>query len=173
MSSESPIPSNYAPLVTDLKQGVRAAQVKAAVSVNSELIQLYWHIGRKILQAQSYEGWGTKVVDRLARDLATTFPEMKGFSPLNLKRMRAFCAAWSAGEAEESEIVSRAVTQLERPPEPLTQLSWGANLEKGGSLWKTRLYASTEAPCLRLRATMVHDPYNKRVLPRFQWNQSL
>ena len=61
MTSESPSPSNYAPLLADLKQRVRAAQVKAAVSVNSELIRLYWHVGREILRAQEEVGWGGKV----------------------------------------------------------------------------------------------------------------
>lgn len=57
--------STYAPLLADLKARVRAAQVKAAVSVNRELILLYWHIGREILRAQKAEGWGAKVVERL------------------------------------------------------------------------------------------------------------
>lgn len=113
MSAESPIPSNYAPLLADLKQRVRAAQVKAAVSVNSELIQLYWHIGRKILQAQESEGWGTKVVDRLAKDLSSEFPEMKGWSRRNLLFMREFGFTY-----EEPEIVKQVVSQL----------AWGSNI---------------------------------------------
>ena len=64
------LPSSYAPLLADLKVRGRAAQVKAAVSVNRELMLLYWHIGREILRAQKAEGWGTKVVERLAKDLA-------------------------------------------------------------------------------------------------------
>jgi len=54
-------------LLADLKARVRAAQVKAAVSVNRELILLYWHIGREILRAQKAEGWGAKVVERCLR----------------------------------------------------------------------------------------------------------
>src|SRR5215212_2225080 len=92
------IPTSYAPLLADLKARVRAAQVKAALSVNRELILLYWHIGREILRAQKTEGWGTKVVERLAKDLAAEFPEMGGFSSLNLKRMRAFFEAWQPVE---------------------------------------------------------------------------
>ena len=79
------IPSSYAPPLADLKARVRAAQVKAAVAVNRELILLYWHIGREILRAQKAEGWGTKVVERLAKDLAEEFPEMSGFSARNLE----------------------------------------------------------------------------------------
>ena len=71
-----------------------AAQVKAALAVNSELVLLYWRIGRDILQRQEQEGWGAKVINRLARDLKREFPEMKGFSPRNLKYMRAFAEAY-------------------------------------------------------------------------------
>jgi predicted nuclease of restriction endonuclease-like (RecB) superfamily len=150
------IPTAYAPLLADLKARVRAAQVKAAVAVNRELILLYWHIGREILRAQRAEGWGTKVVERLAKDLAAEFPEMKGFSPLNLKRMLAFHAAWAPLEIVQrlvskladpivsqavtllpkakvqrpvAKFVSQPVTQIEdAPPEPLTRLGWSSNL---------------------------------------------
>ena len=150
------LPTTYAPLLADLKARVRVAQVKAAVAVNRELILLYWHIGREILRAQKAEGWGAKVVERLAKDLAAEFPEMGGFSPLNLKRMLAFYAAWAPIEIVQqpvskltAPIVSRAVTLLPKekvqqtvapivsqpvtqfedaPPEPLALLSWSANL---------------------------------------------
>ena len=93
---KSAIPAGYVPLLADLKARVRAAQVKAALSVNRELILLYWHIGREILRAQKAEGWGTKVVERLAKDLAAEFPEMGGFSYTNMMRMRAFAEAYGA-----------------------------------------------------------------------------
>lgn len=105
--SKSLLPSSYGPLLADLKARVRVAQVKAAVAVNRELILLYWHIGREILWAQKAEGWGTKVVERLAKDLAAEFPEMKGFSRTNVLHMRAFAAAW-----EPLEIVPQPVGQL-------------------------------------------------------------
>lgn len=89
-------PAGYAPLLAGLKARVRAARVKAALSVNRELILLYWHIGREILRAQKAEGWGAKVVERLAKDLAAEFPEMGGFSYTNLMRMRAFAEAYDA-----------------------------------------------------------------------------
>jgi len=75
-SRNTVLPSAYAPLLADLKTRVRAAQVKAAVAVNRELMLLYWHIGREILRAQKAEGWGAKVVERQAKDLAAEFPEM-------------------------------------------------------------------------------------------------
>jgi len=64
------------------------------VSVNRELVLLYWGLGREILERQRTLGWGAKIIDRLSRDLRRTFPDMKGLSPRNLKYMRAFAEAW-------------------------------------------------------------------------------
>lgn len=87
-------PNDYDDFFRNLKERIRSAQVKAALAVNQELVLLYWQIGRDILQRQQDEGWGTKVVDRLAQDLKMEFPEMTGFSPRNLKYMRAFAEAY-------------------------------------------------------------------------------
>lgn len=84
--TSSLLPSAYAPLLANLKARVRAAQVKAAVSVNRELILLYWHIGREILHAQKAEGWGAKLVERLAKDLATSIVQ-QSVAPLARKRL--------------------------------------------------------------------------------------
>lgn len=91
LSSE---PEGYAHFLSELKAEIRSAQVRAAVSVNRELVLLYWNIGRQILERQKAEGWGAKVVDRLADDLRTAFPEMKGFSPRNIKYMRRLAEAY-------------------------------------------------------------------------------
>jgi predicted nuclease of restriction endonuclease-like (RecB) superfamily len=109
------LPSGYAPLLADLKARVRAAQVKAALSVNRELILLYWHIGREILRAQKAEGWGTKVVERLAKDLAAEFPEMGGFSAPNLHRMLAFYDAWAPVEIVQQPVAEFADPMLLQP----------------------------------------------------------
>ncbi|MGH2487765.1 MAG: PDDEXK nuclease domain-containing protein [Ktedonobacterales bacterium] len=100
-------PGGYAEFLGQLKQRIRAAQVRAALSVNRELVSLYWQIGREILQRQEREGWGAKVIDRLARDLRSAFPEMKGFSARNLKYMRAFAAAYP-----DESIVQAAPAQI-------------------------------------------------------------
>ncbi len=101
------LPAGYAELLESLKARIRQAQVRAALSVNRELVLLYWHIGREILQRQQREGWGAKVIDRLALDLGREFPEMKGFSPRNLKYMRAFAEAWP-----DEQIVQEALAQI-------------------------------------------------------------
>ena len=108
-----PVPTDYAAWLTELKTRIRAAQQRASLAVNRELVLLYWQIGRDILARQDREGWGAKVIERLAQDLRNAFPNMKGFSRANLMYMRAFAEAWPAGE-----IVQQAVGQL----------PWGHNL---------------------------------------------
>lgn len=88
------LPADYAALLDSLHTRIRSAQVRAALSVNRELVLLYWQIGREILAQQAAHGWGAKVIDQLSTDLRRAFPEMKGFSSRNLKYMRAFAAAW-------------------------------------------------------------------------------
>jgi predicted nuclease of restriction endonuclease-like (RecB) superfamily len=78
----------------DLKGRIHSAQQRATLTVNRELVLLYWQIGCDILARQASQGWGAKVIERLAQDLRAAFPEMKGFSPRNLKYMRAFAEAW-------------------------------------------------------------------------------
>jgi len=104
------LPSTYAPLRADLKARVRAAQVKAAVAVNRELLLLYWHIGQELLRAQKAEGWGTKVVERLAKDLAAEFSEMGGFSRGNI-----LCMSSSYAARVPVGIVSPPVSKLGPP----------------------------------------------------------
>ena len=94
-------------MLQELKQRIQQSQVRASISVNRELVLLYWHIGQDILVRQGREHWGAKVIDRLAADLKKAFPEMKGFSPRNLKYMRAFAEAWP-----DEEFVQQAVAQI-------------------------------------------------------------
>lgn len=106
-------PEGYADWLVELKTRTHSAQQRATLAVNRELVTLYWQIGRDILMRQAEQGWGAKVIDRLAHDLRTAFPEMKGFSRANLMYMRAFAEAWP-----DSAIVQQAVGQL----------PWGHNL---------------------------------------------
>jgi len=101
------IPMDYAEWLAAIKARVATARQRAALAANAELIQLYWQIGRDILQRQSTQGWGSKVIERLARDLREAFPEMKGFSARNLKYMRAFAEAWP-----DAEFVQQPAAQL-------------------------------------------------------------
>jgi hypothetical protein len=83
-------PPGYAEWLAELKATVHAAQQRAALSVNRELLELYWQIGRDILDRQSREGWGKRIVEQFSADLRAAFPEAKGFSRANLMYMRAF-----------------------------------------------------------------------------------
>ena len=85
-----PLPAGYAAWLAQLKTRIHAAQQRATLAVNRELVLLYWQIGRDILARQEQDGWGAKVIERLAQDLRSAFPDMKGFSPRNLMYMRAF-----------------------------------------------------------------------------------
>jgi predicted nuclease of restriction endonuclease-like (RecB) superfamily len=101
------IDKSYQILLEDLKKRVSSSRYKAALSVNKELILLYHHIGLQILKAQSKQGWGAKVIEQLSKDLKSEFPEVKGFSPRNLKYMRKF-----AQEYPDKAIVQQVAAQL-------------------------------------------------------------
>lgn len=106
-------PAGYADWLADLKTRIHTAQQRATLAVNRELVLLYWQIGRDILTRQAQQGWGAKVIERLAADLRAAFPDMRGFSRANLMYMRAFAEAWP-----DQAIVQQAVGQL----------PWGHNL---------------------------------------------
>ncbi|MFZ5593308.1 MAG: PDDEXK nuclease domain-containing protein [Pseudomonadota bacterium] len=120
------LPADYADWLAVIKARVATARQRAALAANAELIGLYWQLGREILQRQAAQGWGSKVIERLARDLREAFPDMKGFSRANLLYMRAFAEAWPDGA-----IVQQTVGRL----------PWGHNV-----LLLTRL----KEPALRL-----------------------
>lgn len=126
------LPAGYAEWLAELKARIREARVRASLAVNAELIALYWRIGRDILERQARQGWGAKVVERLAADLRSAFPEMRGLSRANLLYMRAFAEAWP-----DPEVVQRVVGRL----------PWGQNIELLGKLKDpaARLWYATAA----------------------------
>lgn len=103
----------YGELLEGLKARIRSAQLRAALAVNRELVLLYWQIGREILARQREQGWGARVVERLAEDLRSEFPGMTGLSRTNLMYMRAFAEAYP-----DEAIVQQLVGQI----------PWGHNL---------------------------------------------
>ncbi len=105
--------TGYEDLLTELKTRIRSAQIKAALSVNREMIALYWEIGRDIVERQEKAGWGDEVLERLSRDLRHEFPDVQGFSRRNLYRMRAIYLAYR----DQSEFV----------PQVVAQIPWGHN----------------------------------------------
>ena len=106
-------PEGYGKWLAEVKARIHSAQQRAALAVNTEMLRVYWQIGRDILDRESSQGWGARVIDRLSHDLRQSFPDLGGFSRANLKYMRAFAAAWP-----EDAIGQQAVGQL----------PWGHNI---------------------------------------------
>lgn len=101
-------PAGYAELLADLKARVRATQFRAARAANTEVLRLYWSIGRDILDRQKVAGWGAKVVEQLAADLQREFPDQRGWSRRSLLYMRQAAEAWPT----EAEFVQQPVARL-------------------------------------------------------------
>jgi len=101
-------PDDYVALLEAVKDEIAVSRVRAARAVNAELISLYWRIGALILERQAVQGWGARVIERLAADLRASFPGARGLSRRNLHYMRAFAEAWP-----------------EEVPQPVAQLPWG------------------------------------------------
>jgi predicted nuclease of restriction endonuclease-like (RecB) superfamily len=114
MARKLQLPSGYAALLKRVKQRVRTAQVKAALSANRELILLYWDIGHVIVEAQKNKGYGKRVVEMLSADLRREFPAMSGLSALNLWRMRAFYLAYGASDQKLSQAVTESDSAAQR-----------------------------------------------------------
>jgi predicted nuclease of restriction endonuclease-like (RecB) superfamily len=123
------IPVGYDAVLADLKSRIRAAQIRAANSVNQELLWLYFDIGFELHQRTQREAWGSSVIDRLSADLHRAFPEMTGFSSRNLRRMRAFYEAYPLSSAN-AEIWPRAVAKLDLVnwPPAVAKLPWAHNV---------------------------------------------
>ena len=117
---------SYVELLDSLRSRIQQARTKAALSVNRELVLLYWAIGRQIAEAQNREGWGTSMIDRLAHDLQSSLPSNRGLSPRNLWRMRAFYLAYPVC----GENLPQAVADLgsEFLPQPVAEIPWGHNI---------------------------------------------
>lgn len=111
---DSLLPEGYATFLNDLKTRIRSAQVKAALSVNREMIVLYWEIGKALVDRLEQAQWGDAVLEHISRDLRQAFPELKGFSRRNLYRMQRLFRTYRA----ESEFV----------PQLVAQIPWGHNI---------------------------------------------
>ena len=101
--------SDFKSWVSQLKQDIRSAQIRAAIKVNTELLRLYWRMGADICEKQKSASWGDGWLKELSRELMTEFPDMKGFSHRNLQYIRQ----WYLFYNQENTIVQQAVAQLE------------------------------------------------------------
>lgn len=117
--------------VVELKKRIQSAQVKAAVAVNRELLELYWELGKEICEKQKIANWGDGLIEQLAKDLSAAFPGMKGFSRANLFYIRKWYLFYQdvivpqvVGEVEK---VLQAVGQIEFVAQAVRQIPWGHN----------------------------------------------
>ncbi len=105
--NHSEMSDSYLQFIEEIKNKIQQQRLSVVLNANASMICLYWNIGNAVLKKQKEEGWGTKVIDRMAKDLKTAFPEMSGFSPRNIKYMRKFAECWS-----DYEIVQQVVAQI-------------------------------------------------------------
>jgi predicted nuclease of restriction endonuclease-like (RecB) superfamily len=118
MTSDLTTDKEYKVWLTEIKFRIRAVQIKAALSVNSELLRFYWSLGVDIAAKQTTAKWGDGFLSQLSRDLMAEFPEMKGFSLSNLKYIKQ----WYLFYTRSSVIGQQAVGQTIKPPaSPLQQ----------------------------------------------------
>jgi len=104
------IDNNYKQWLTDLKSRIRQSQIKAAVKVNTELLRLYWDLGRDIVALQMETAWGSGFFEQLSKDLRSEFPDMSGFSVVNL----TYCKRFYMFYTQDSAILQQVVEEI--PP---------------------------------------------------------
>jgi predicted nuclease of restriction endonuclease-like (RecB) superfamily len=108
----------YNTLLIDIKQRIRQAQTKAILSANSELITMYWDIGKMLVEKQKVAGWGAAVIPRLSQDIRNELPEIKGFSERNIGYMIRFAREYG------TSILQQAVAKLQEQV-LLAGIPWG------------------------------------------------
>jgi len=141
----------YVSWLSGLKDKVRNARLKAAVTVNRELLSFYWELGADIVQKQAQSNWGDGFLNQLSKDLMSEFPDMKGFSLSNLKYIKQWYLFYtqsdlsaqitkqhvsqlpSTDNKENSQqpvgqIGQQAVSQLNQPDALITRIPWGHNI---------------------------------------------
>lgn len=109
--------SDYRQWLASLKARVRSVQIKAAVAVQTELLQFYWELGSDIIERQKSSTWGDGFIKQLSADLMTEFPDIKGFSERNIKYIRQ----WYMFYQDSPVIGQQLVAQL-------CSIPWGHNL---------------------------------------------
>ncbi len=113
---------DYKIFIKQIKDRIQSSQIKAAISVNQEMLKLYWFIGSEIVKNQETSHWGDGFLKQISADLKKEFPDMKGFSVRNLELMRKWYRYW----IQRDEIAKQVVSQLDHAP--IFQIPWGHNI---------------------------------------------
>jgi len=126
---------DYIQWISEIKDKIRSSQIKASLSVNSEMLKLYWNLGSSISDKLTKSNWGTKVVAKLSEDLQRTFPDFEGFSKRNLLFMRQWFEFYQQAGNEQMEIMKQVVSQLPIPRNSIEEIKmlvslipWGHNI---------------------------------------------
>lgn len=110
MKQEFLADGDYKMWIVELKGRIQAAQIKAAVSVNRHLLQLYWELGKEICEKQRTAEWGDGLIEQLAKDLSAAFPGIKGFSRTNLFYIKKWYSFYGTASSNgQSELVQQVV----------------------------------------------------------------
>ena len=146
--ARSTMPGWYPELLASVAEHVSTGHRRAVAAANTELLSSYWAIGNEILARQDAEGYGTKVIDRLSADLKSRFTGARGYSPRNLKYMRAFAAAWPDPEVVQGPLAQlpwyHQIALLEKVRTPAERLWYAAAaLERGWSRDVLALHVET------------------------------
>ncbi|MCF6174346.1 MAG: PDDEXK nuclease domain-containing protein [Victivallaceae bacterium] len=117
--------TDYKNFIEKIKSQIQQSQIKAAVSVNVEMLKLYWFMGEQIVEKQKSTKWGDGFLKQLSQDLKAEFPDIKGFSKRNLEIIRRWYLFW----CQEISIAKQLVSQLKDEKESLLfQIPWGQNI---------------------------------------------
>lgn len=146
------IDNNYKEWLVDLKKRIKQSQIKAAIKVNTELLQLYWDLGHDIVVRQMDTVWGSGFFENLSKDLRREFPDMQGFSIANLRFIKRFYQFYAEtvnhpqfeaylpkqiyshrtdGKfklAEKQDITIRQQLVSEFSKSPISKISWGHHI---------------------------------------------
>ncbi|MDO9537971.1 MAG: PDDEXK nuclease domain-containing protein [Thermoplasmata archaeon] len=120
------MPDQYPELLREVKSCIRSSRSRAMLAANKELVQMYGEIGRLIVERQRDKGWGSSIVERLASDIQSEFPGIKGFSQQNIWHMRSFYLAWAGGTENLPQVVGESVPEY--LPQVVGEIPWGHNL---------------------------------------------
>ena len=181
MKTKSLVGSDYAAFLIEVKGRIVSARLHAARAVNRDLIQLYWDIGRGIVEKQETLGWGESVVEMLAKDLQKAFPGMRGFSKANLWAMRRFYLEYGRDPilqqlAEELEM-KRGAAALEHPVQELQNKARSSIGLAGGSGFLQQLVEEIPWGHHLLLLDKVKDPaarlYYLRATAQLGWSRNV